>query len=552
MATEKIEIQILANGKPATAAIGKVDRKTKQLGTTTQRTSAMMTKSWAKVGIAIAAVTVVLKKSIDAHGIQLKAELALTNALRLNAKAGDDTAEMWFKYASALQEVTLFGDEATLQQIAMLKTMGLTDDMTRKIIETAQDYATAFNKDFSSSVRELSMTLSGQMGTIKRSVSTIGEYTKEQMKAGAVIDFVAKVTKGQAKALADTPWGKTKQLANDFGDELENLGKTILSTFSEGGGFKALQEFVKAVKIGFETLVKGAKIVQDINVLAQANVDMAITKELLKERIKLEEKLVSITSDSWFASQRRKKTEEELVAVNANLSKMQAKSLVTIRKILDAEESITDEKDKQRGIVNDPQLNEFESLKKGFFSTTKTVKEEMKEWETAGAGVADKLADGFSQIAVGAKFSFKDMTRSILADLAKIAIKQAIVGAISSAAGFFGFHKGTTEVKHTGGVIGSIPSFHSGMASDERIAKLQVGEAVINRTGARRNSEAIDAMNRGMPVGGGDSTVVHVTYSPQVNALDPRTAQAVIAENAPTVVSIIRQAFNKTGQQVNI
>ena len=100
--------------------------------------------------------------------------------------------------------------------------------------------------------------------------------------------------------------------------------------------------------------------------------------------------------------------------------------------------------------------------------------------------------------------------------------------------------------------MSKIPSFHTGMASDERIAKLQVGEAVINRTGASRNAGAIDAMNRGMPVGGGDSTVVNVTYSPQVNALDPRTAQIVIAENAPTVVGIIRQAFNKSGQQIKI
>jgi len=46
-------------------------------------------------------------------------------------------------------------------------------------------------------------------------------------------------------------------------------------------------------------------------------------------------------------------------------------------------------------------------------------------------------------------------------------------------------------------------------------------------------------------------TVV-VNYSPQVNALDPRTAQMVIAENAQTIVGVVRQAFNRNGQQVAI
>ena len=44
--------------------------------------------------------------------------------------------------------------------------------------------------------------------------------------------------------------------------------------------------------------------------------------------------------------------------------------------------------------------------------------------------------------------------------------------------------------------------------------------------------------------------VINVTYAPQVNALDPRTAQNVIAENAPTIVAVVRQAFNRNGQAV--
>jgi len=38
MANEKIEIEVLINGKPAIAAINKVDKKTEKLGKTTKKT----------------------------------------------------------------------------------------------------------------------------------------------------------------------------------------------------------------------------------------------------------------------------------------------------------------------------------------------------------------------------------------------------------------------------------------------------------------------------------------------------------------------------------
>jgi hypothetical protein len=50
----------------------------------------------------------------------------------------------------------------------------------------------------------------------------------------------------------------------------------------------------------------------------------------------------------------------------------------------------------------------------------------------------------------------------------------------------------------------------------------------------------------------GSGQTINVTYAPQVNALDPQTAQLVIAENAPTIVGVIRHAFNQHGTEVAI
>jgi hypothetical protein len=151
-------------------------------------------------------------------------------------------------------------------------------------------------------------------------------------------------------------------------------------------------------------------------------------------------------------------------------------------------------------------------------------------------------------MAMGVKTSFKDMARSIIADLIRIQVRKKIAGFL----GDFEIFGGTpTETKHTGGAIGStrIPSFHQGFRSDERLAKLQVGEAVVNRAGAARNARAIDAMNAGMAVGGGgDTQVANITF--QVQAFDSQSFQQGMVKNRATIVGVVREAFNRNGRSV--
>jgi len=257
-----------------------------------------MKASWVKVGLAVAGVTVALKKATEAHAVQLKAELALSNALRLNAKEGEATLDMWKNYASSLQEATIFGDEMTLQQVAMLKTMGLSDDKTKELIETAMDYATAFGKDVPSAVRELTMTLSGQLGTIKRTIPSIGEFTKAQLKNGDAIKAVSKLMKGQAEALADTNWGKAQQNANKFGDEMEMVGKQFLEFASKSGGLNLVSQVITGLSLTFQFLYAGIRDVSSafgefFGILDEKVDKQQKSNDVTKEELTLEEKLNS-------------------------------------------------------------------------------------------------------------------------------------------------------------------------------------------------------------------------------------------------------------------
>ena len=179
----------------------------------------------------------------------------------------------------------------------------------------------------------------------------------------------------------------------------------------------------------------------------------------------------------------------------------------------------------------------------------------MAELNDTGKDVAKSLSDYFAKMAMGVKTSFSDMAKSIIARLLQVRMEAQITKAISTAAGgggtlgkiagFFTSHTGTPEVKHTGGMIG-VPSFHSGFRSDERLAKLQVGEAVVNRAGAARNADTIDAMNSGMSVGGGSNvTTAEINFN--VQAIDASSFNSYLVNNRGTIEGIINASLTSNG-----
>ena len=552
MPDRKIEIEILAKGKPAEKGIDSVKKKTKQLDTQVENSGKKMTASWVKVGVAVAGLTLAFKKLSDAYAVQLKAEIALQNALRINARAGDASLNMWKEYASALQDVTLYGDEATLQQIALIKTMGLSDEQTKKVIETAMDYATAFGKDLPSAVRELTMTLSGQIGTIKRTIPAIGDYTKEQLQAGVVIDAVADKVRGQAQAIADTPWGKSQQLANSFGDEMERLGQAVLDVSAESGALGMLSNILSKISDGLD------RATQRFQYLKGEMSD--------QERLKFLQSELSLIGDI-------SQIEEQWKALGLQQDKQKidyARQL--IKEINQTRDAILNNKDAEKDAMEETiiqrqkeldlqtQLNEqsedyFGLINTGFQDYAEAINDpmnKMKELESIGSKVAKGIEDAFVEMAMTGEVSFEKMANAIIADLIRIQVRQRIVVPLSGMLdNMFTSHTGTTEVKHTGGMIG-IPSYHSGMRSDERIAKLQVGEAVVNRAGASMNRDAIDAMNAGYAVGGGSgvSQTANITFN--VQAFDTASFQQGMVENRATIVGVVREAFNRNGQTVKI
>ena len=109
--------------------------------------------------------------------------------------------------------------------------------------------------------------------------------------------------------------------------------------------------------------------------------------------------------------------------------------------------------------------------------------------------------DALLNFATTGKLNFSDLVDSILTDLARIAIRQALLGPISQALGsaFGGALGGSTPsqlrvdpiVAQTGGLV----TGPGGPRSDSILAFLSNGEFVVNAAAARANMPLLDAIN---------------------------------------------------------
>lgn len=164
-----------------------------------------------------------------------------------------------------------------------------------------------------------------------------------------------------------------------------------------------------------------------------------------------------------------------------------------------------------------------------------------KKMEKIAQKMEDSITDAVLNMSKGLG-SFKDFVSAIFQDIAAEMVRAQISKPIAKfASGLLGnmfsdfFSDGSSiSGRASGGTVAGSKPYIVGEQGPELFIPSKTGTIAPNGTNM------------------GNTTNVTVNYSPQVTAFSPQQASVTIAENAPTVVSIIRQAFNRTGQSVPI
>ena len=131
MALPPLQVRVTVDDKPLVAGLARVRARVRKLGADFRRMGRQVSLF---VTGPIAALATVTARLADT---QIRAERTLATVLKLSGGAAEQRLAGFKAFASALQEITIVGDEVTLKNIQVAKSMGLTDEQARRAAQTA-------------------------------------------------------------------------------------------------------------------------------------------------------------------------------------------------------------------------------------------------------------------------------------------------------------------------------------------------------------------------------------------------------------------------------
>ena len=390
---------------------------------------------------AIGAVGFAATKFIKSFSVQEDAVNDLATSLAL---AGDNVRMLlpeYAKFASEIQQLTVYGDELILSQMAYAKNLGVTTDKLKDASVAAIGLAAKFKIDLKTAFMLIGRASKGQTEMLSRYSIVLKEGSTDQEKFNQLLKIGAD-SFALAEQAAKTTSGQIEQTKNNWGDITENIGEFLVETiklpkllqmvnkgFKESGqilnaystiatqlslliggemqkAFKQLEVGVKQstfyVTSFFEKAVIGskklvAKVKGDTNEIKRLNAQQKQSDEVLNILLKssskeLEDSLASITkkiaaANKKLAQDYNKEVEEDKLPKNIikaieRAEQLQKDSSIGIAKTLSTPDEQTGEMQK-RNIEDALVKGSLEAFKKEK-QTDKTQKK-IEKWtrETA-------------------------------------------------------------------------------------------------------------------------------------------------------------------------
>lgn len=233
--SERLAILISANGSQAVAEFNKVGKAAdRSLATTeqkVQRFGAQMTRIGAGAVVFGAVLAAGMYKAAGAAEEQEMANLRLANTIANQPALAGASAQAFYDQASALQEVTRFGDEATVSAQAMLGQFGLTQDQILQLIPLVQDYAARTGTDLVTAARNVGKATDGTNTTLKRAGVGFDDAAYAADHFGQTVAALQQYAGGFAEQEGQTLSGQLEILKNRFGEIAEAVGGGAADAF---------------------------------------------------------------------------------------------------------------------------------------------------------------------------------------------------------------------------------------------------------------------------------------------------------------------------------
>jgi len=221
----------------------------------------------AALGFTVAAGAAVAAgiKMVQMAGIQEKAEAKLEAVLKATGNAAGFSAEELKNQASALQDVTTYGDESIISMQAVLATFKeVKGDNFKDASEAILDMSTVLGTDLKSAAIQVGKALNDPIKGVsalsksgvsfteqqKRQIETLQRSNRMMEAQSVILKELRSEYGGAARREALTFAGQLDQIANIWGDVQEDIGKGLIRGFGGMGvikeDLKELQKFVNS------------------------------------------------------------------------------------------------------------------------------------------------------------------------------------------------------------------------------------------------------------------------------------------------------------------
>lgn len=164
-------------------------------------------------------------------------------ALRRSGEDSEEALRQYQEFASGIQQNSTYGDEVILEQLAIAKSYGLTNERAMQLVQAATELSATFGTNLDSNIKNLGKSFSGLTGELGEALPIIKTLTAEQLKAGGAIDLVNSKFAGAARAELDTYQGSVKAMSNAYSDLQEQLGAFV----TESDLVKGSNSFLKSL-----------------------------------------------------------------------------------------------------------------------------------------------------------------------------------------------------------------------------------------------------------------------------------------------------------------
>ena len=169
-----------------------------------------------------------VKESVAAFAEQEEALNKLGQSLTATGAYSEITIKSVEDFATSLESVSKFSDDAIIRQVAFVKSLGATTEQAKQLVLAAANLSATLGGSLEENTDKLGKTLSGTSGRLAMYIPELKSLTEEQLKAGAAADVINQKWSGAAANDLKTYTGQVASLGNTYNNLQEEIGKLIV------------------------------------------------------------------------------------------------------------------------------------------------------------------------------------------------------------------------------------------------------------------------------------------------------------------------------------